>query len=78
MENEKSSQQARRASLAQGKPLLYSTTETRRLLGGVGNTWLHAQFNAGRLRRVKLGTRTFVPQEDIERLIAESTQDGAE
>jgi predicted DNA-binding transcriptional regulator AlpA len=45
--------------------------EVRHLLGGISRTTLHELMNAGRVERVKLGTRGFVTMESIDRFIAE-------
>lgn len=60
----------------QATPLLHSRAEARRLLGGMGKTWLHEQIKAGRLRIVKLGTRTLIPDSEIRRIAGGALQEG--
>lgn len=52
-------------------PLAYSVPDARSMLGGMGNTWFYAQVKAGRIRTVKLGSRTLVPASELVRFVAE-------
>lgn len=56
---------------------LYSVNDACAKLGGMGRTWLYQQIKAGRLRAVKLGTRTMVPAREIERFIDQAMQEEA-
>ena len=77
MKSEKSPRLPGGESVAQAKPLLYSTEVARRLLGGMGRTWIYAQIKAGKLRTVKLGTRTLIPYDDIKGLVASALEGAA-
>lgn len=55
-------------------PLLHSVPEARRLLGGMGHTWFYAQVKAGRIRIVKLGARTLVPDSELNRFVFEAVR----
>jgi len=62
----------RPAGGANAAPLFYSVPDTRVMLGGVSNTWFYAQVRAGRIRTVKLGSRTVVAASELARFAAES------
>lgn len=49
-------------------PLLYSVPAACARLGGVGRSWLYEQMKAGRVRVRKLGRRTMLLAEDVDRL----------
>ena len=51
-------------------PRLYSITDACAALGGMGRTWLYSQIKDGRIRTVKLGTRTLIPASEIERIVS--------
>lgn len=72
MTDSKSPQSAGRESVAEGSVKLHSIDEARRLLGGMGRTWFYAEVAAKRIRVVKLGTRTLVPEAEVRRVIAEA------
>lgn len=56
---------------------LCSVNEACAKLGGMGRTWLYAQIKAGRIRPVKLGSRTMIPAREIERFIDQAMQEQA-
>jgi excisionase family DNA binding protein len=65
-------------SPAPAASLLYSVTDACTALGGMGRTWLYDQIKAGRIRTVKLGTRTLIPASEIERMVTDAVSgDGA-
>jgi len=49
---------------------------TRELLGGISRSTLYQLFRDGALRTVKIGTRTFVPQSEIDALIERKLGEG--
>ena len=49
-------------------PLLYSVPAACARLGGVGRSWLYEQIKAKRVRVRKLGRRTMLLAEDVDRL----------
>lgn len=74
MKVQKNSPQAGRGSVAEipeGEVLLHSIEAARALLGNVGRTWLYEQIKLRRIRVVKLGTRTMIPNSELLRLVAE-------
>lgn len=71
MSIERAPRKAGRESVADSS-LLHSVQEARRLLGGMGSTWFYAEVRAGRLRTIKLGTRTLVPHAELERYVREA------
>ncbi|WP_448206656.1 hypothetical protein [Azospirillum sp. sgz302134] len=52
------------------KPLLVDRRTARCLLGNIGNTTLHKLINSGKLKRVKIGTKTLITIESIQALTA--------
>lgn len=54
--------------------LLLSNRDARSALGGIGNTSFFALINQGKLKRVKIGRRTFVTAESV-RDVAEGAAD---
>ncbi|MBD3751655.1 MAG: DNA-binding protein [Microbacterium sp.] len=40
------------------------------MLGGIGRSKLFEEINAGRIRAVKIGRRTFVAHAELERYVA--------
>ncbi len=65
------------SSPAPAASLLYSVNDACTALGGMGRTWLYDQIKAGRIRPVKLGTRTLIPASEIERLVADAMGEAA-
>jgi hypothetical protein len=45
--------------------------EARHMLGGISRTTLHELMEAGRIDRVKIGSRGFATMESIDRFVAE-------
>ena len=52
-------------------PLLVSTVEARRQLGGIGSTAFYDAVKRHGIRLVRLGGRSLVPMSEIERIVAE-------
>jgi excisionase family DNA binding protein len=48
---------------------LVSVSEAARILGGISRWTVHSWLAQGRLRRVKIGSRTMLKQSDLERFI---------
>ncbi len=46
----------------------YNVGEAARIIG-VGRTTMHKMLNQGRVRPVKIGSRTIIPKSEIERLL---------
>lgn len=63
-------------SPGQAVSLLYSIHDACAALG-MGRTWLYEQIKSGRIRTVKLGTRTMVPVQELERFISDVMQEAA-
>jgi len=51
--------------------LLHPVAQARKSLGGIGQTKFYELVNAGRIRTVKIGTRTLVPESELQRLVGE-------
>ena len=51
--------------------VLYPRHEARELLGGIGQTLLDKLCNEGKLDRIKLGRRSMITGESIQRIISE-------
>lgn len=51
-------------------PLLHDEESARYMLGNVGRSKLFEEIQAGRLRAVKIGRRTFIAQAELERYVA--------
>ena len=49
---------------------LYPVPETRHRLGGIGHTQFYELVRNGELETVKIGRRTFVASDEIQRFIA--------
>jgi len=49
---------------------MYPVEETRERLGGIGHSTFYELVKAGRIRTVKLGRRTFVMADEIDRFLA--------
>lgn len=56
--------------------LLLNNRDARSALGGIGNTSFFALINQGKLKRVKIGRRTFVTAESV-RAVAQGAADPA-
>lgn len=59
-------------------PIAISVKEFCRVAGGIGKTVAFALLRAGEVDRVKIGRRTAVTVESIERFMARSTIKGGE
>jgi excisionase family DNA binding protein len=46
----------------------YNVSESARIVG-VGRTTMHKMIREGRIRPVKIGTRTVIPKSEIDRLL---------
>ena len=62
---------------AEDQVCLYSIEEARRILGCVGRSWLYSEIAAGRLRPLKLGTRTMFTNKELARYIAARESEAA-
>ncbi len=51
--------------------LLASTVSTACSRLGIGRTLLYDLLKQGKLRKIKLGTRTLIPESELQRLITE-------
>lgn len=49
---------------------MYPVEETRDKIGGISHTTFYELVKAGRIRTVKLGRRTFVMADEIDRFLA--------
>lgn len=67
-----SPQSAGRESVAGRSVKLHSVPEALSLLGSMGRTWFYSEVGAGRIRVVKLGKRTLVPDSEIQRIIEDA------
>ena len=65
-------QPAGRESVAGRSTKLHSVPEALRLLGSMGRTWFYSEVGAGRIRVVKLGKRTLVPDSEVQRIIEDA------
>ena len=54
--------------------LLHSIEVTREILGDVGRTMTYDLINAGKLKKVKIGTRTFITDNSIRAYVIELEQ----
>lgn len=57
---------------------LYPLPEARQLLGGIGHTCLYALVKNGQLRLTKVGRRSFVSADEIQRFVASLPTSGGE
>lgn len=48
---------------------LYSVPEAAKLLGGISKWTVHAWLSQGRLRRVKVGSRTMIRESELIKVI---------
>ncbi len=46
----------------------YNVAEAARIIG-IGRTTMHKLLNQGRLRPIKIGSRTIIPRSEIDRLL---------
>lgn len=53
------------------RPMLHSIKGAREDLGGVGNTKIYDLINEGKLKKVKVGTRSFITDKSIRAYVAE-------
>ena len=51
-------------------PLLHPIPEARGILGGIGNSKFYGIVAAGQLKLVKIGSRSFVTDDEIRRYVA--------
>lgn len=52
-------------------PLLHSIEDACRRLS-MGRSWLYAEIGAGRIKVVKLGRRTLIPDSELQRIVAQA------
>jgi len=52
-------------------PLIHSIPVTRHMLGDIGHTSTYELINEGKLKRVKIGTRTFITDTSIRAYVRE-------
>lgn len=58
-------------SMLPSGPLAYRVTDAARALG-IGKTSLYALFNSGALTPIRIGGRTLVPADQLQRLVSEA------
>jgi excisionase family DNA binding protein len=63
---------AGRESVAES-PLLHSIDGACHRLS-IGRSWLYTEIAAGRIKVVKLGRRTLIPDAELRRVVTEGTQ----
>ncbi len=51
--------------------LLHSIAETTEVLGGMGRSTLYEEIAAGRITAVKVGRRTYIAHDELERYVRE-------
>jgi excisionase family DNA binding protein len=56
---------------------LYSIDQAAEKLGGVSPYSIQQWLSRGRLRRTKVGRRTFIAESELERFVQECNSDGA-
>lgn len=66
----KNPQHAGRESVV-GNPLLHSIDGACHQLS-MRRTWLYEQIKAGQIATVKLGRRTLIPNEELQRIVSEA------
>jgi excisionase family DNA binding protein len=59
------------ATTEAARPMLVSTAEARRQLGGIGKTCLYDMIRRHSIRCVRIGSLTRIPMAEIERVVAE-------
>lgn len=52
-------------------PLIHSIPTTRRMLGDIGHTKAYDLIGAGKLKKVKIGSRSFITDESIRDYVRE-------
>jgi hypothetical protein len=52
------------------KQLLYAIPDAIAMLGGMAHSTLYEHIKAGRLHTVKIGRRTYIAAEELERFVA--------
>ncbi|CAO3353082.1 hypothetical protein [Azospirillum melinis] len=52
------------------QPLLVDTSKGREMLGGMGKTQFFELLKQGKLKRIKIGTKTLVPISSIQEYVA--------
>ena len=63
--------------MSDSAPLLHTVPDALRELGGIGRTKLYDLFQEKRIRPVKVGRRTLVPDSELRRFIAEQIEEPA-
>ncbi len=58
-------------------PLIHSIPTTKRMLGDLGNTKTYDLIGAGKLKRVKIGTRSFITDKSIRAYVRELEETAA-
>jgi len=53
---------------------LVSVEEAAKLLGGISKWTVHAWLSQGRLRRVKVGSRTMIRESDLAKVIEDGSK----
>lgn len=56
---------------------LHSIEAARARLGNIGRTWIYQQIKERGIRVVKLGRRTLIPHSELQRLVAECTEESS-
>lgn len=56
---------------------LYSVPEAAKFLGGISKWTVHAWLSQGRLRRVKVGSRTMIRESELLRVIEDGGKSAA-
>ena len=51
------------------KPRLHNVPTSRRLLGNIGHTKFYELLSSGQLKAVKIGNRTFITDDEIDRYV---------
>ncbi|WP_425309086.1 helix-turn-helix domain-containing protein [Ammonicoccus fulvus] len=57
--------------------ILYSVPEGRHQMGDIGHTTFYELVKAGKIKIVKIGRRTFISHDEIERYVASLAGDVA-
>lgn len=65
----------RKAPSAPAGRYLYPVKEACALLGGLSRSKLYELFNEKRIRPVHIGTRTYLPADEIDRFVASLAED---
>ena len=56
-------------TVSTARPLLLTVPEAREVLGGIGHTTFYSEVKAGRLKTVKIGSRTLVAEAELQRYV---------